>query len=295
MASAASGAARLARALALRQEWSGWVVGALLLGEALLCTLIIHRVRYTEIDWKAYMQEVQGVLDGERDYTELRGGTGPLVYPAGFVYIFAAFHRLTGADPLCCRLPPTETTESARCVSGGGDVRMAQYCFLALYLATQALRPIRSSFAATLSLIRPPCPGDRLRPLPPHARRTAVGARASLPLTPAALPVCAPVVQRLRVRRARVRRDLDARPRRDSPAQQAARRRAVHEAPRRRTAVLSGRLSQDVGTAVRASGCDHHAPIAGMDGVVRMRHRIRRASDWTRAPVPRRKLAWIHR
>ena len=38
---------------------------------------------YTEIDWVAYMQEVGGVISGERDYSLLKGNTGPLVYPAG--------------------------------------------------------------------------------------------------------------------------------------------------------------------------------------------------------------------
>ena len=33
----------------------------------------------TEIDWVAYMQEVEGVLNGTFDYSQLRGDTGPLV------------------------------------------------------------------------------------------------------------------------------------------------------------------------------------------------------------------------
>lgn len=34
----------------------------------------------TEIDWVAYMQEVEGVLNGTLDYSYLGGDTGPLVY-----------------------------------------------------------------------------------------------------------------------------------------------------------------------------------------------------------------------
>lgn len=33
----------------------------------------------TEIDWRAYMDEVEGVLNGTYDYTKLQGETGPLV------------------------------------------------------------------------------------------------------------------------------------------------------------------------------------------------------------------------
>lgn len=33
----------------------------------------------TEIDWKAYMDEVEGVINGTFDYTQLKGDTGPLV------------------------------------------------------------------------------------------------------------------------------------------------------------------------------------------------------------------------
>lgn len=36
----------------------------------------------TEIDWEAYMQEVEGFLNGTYDYTKLEGATGPLVYVA---------------------------------------------------------------------------------------------------------------------------------------------------------------------------------------------------------------------
>jgi len=49
----------------------------------------------TEIDWIAYMQEVAGFLSGDWDYANLRGDTGPLVYPAGFVYIYSALYYIT--------------------------------------------------------------------------------------------------------------------------------------------------------------------------------------------------------
>lgn len=45
----------------------------LLLAELLLNVLIIERVKYTEIDWIAYMQEVEGFLNGTWDYSQLKG------------------------------------------------------------------------------------------------------------------------------------------------------------------------------------------------------------------------------
>lgn len=30
------------------------------------------------------------------DYAKLKGDTGPLVYPAGFVYLFSWLHNVTG-------------------------------------------------------------------------------------------------------------------------------------------------------------------------------------------------------
>eukprot|EP00118_Oscarella_pearsei_P011347 m.75743 g.75743 ORF g.75743 m.75743 type:complete len:126 (+) comp35952_c0_seq13:18-395(+) len=58
-----------------------WLLGCLLLFlELFLNVGIIWKVNYTEIDWTAYMQEVEGFLNGTWDYTELKGDTGPLVY-----------------------------------------------------------------------------------------------------------------------------------------------------------------------------------------------------------------------
>jgi alpha-1,3-mannosyltransferase len=76
--------------LALSTRMDAIWIAALLLFELLLGIVIIHKVPYTEIDWIAYMQEVSGWYDGnnghgEYDYRNLRGDTGPLVYPAGSI------------------------------------------------------------------------------------------------------------------------------------------------------------------------------------------------------------------
>lgn len=96
-----------------------WRVGlGVLLLECVLNAAIILRVGYTEIDWVAYMQEVAGVFEeGQLDYRQLRGDTGPLVYPAGFVYLYQLLSLLT---------------------SGGANVRLAQWVFAALHIAVVA-------------------------------------------------------------------------------------------------------------------------------------------------------------
>ncbi|OAY68895.1 Dol-P-Man:Man(5)GlcNAc(2)-PP-Dol alpha-1,3-mannosyltransferase [Ananas comosus] len=70
----------------------------LLLFDAILVALIISYVPYTKIDWDAYMSQVEGFLDGERDYTNLKGDTGPLVYPAGFLYVYSIIQFITGGQ-----------------------------------------------------------------------------------------------------------------------------------------------------------------------------------------------------
>lgn len=47
-------------------------VGILLL-EFVLNIVVVHRVKYTEIDWVAYMQECEGFLNGTTNYALLRG------------------------------------------------------------------------------------------------------------------------------------------------------------------------------------------------------------------------------
>ena len=76
-------------------EWFGCVAFVMLFFELILGCLIIQYVPYTEIDWKAYMEQVATFLEGQYDYLELKGQTGPLVYPAGFVYTYSLLYWLT--------------------------------------------------------------------------------------------------------------------------------------------------------------------------------------------------------
>ncbi|ONK70220.1 uncharacterized protein A4U43_C05F31500 [Asparagus officinalis] len=71
---------------------------ALIILDAILVSLIVAFVPYTKIDWDAYISQVDGFLGGERDYSELKGDTGPLVYPAGFLYVYSAIKFVTGGQ-----------------------------------------------------------------------------------------------------------------------------------------------------------------------------------------------------
>ena len=63
------------------------------------------------------MEQVSQYINGERDYMLIKGGTGPLVYPAAHVYTYTALYYLTN----------------------GGDILYGQIIFTALYLGTLAL------------------------------------------------------------------------------------------------------------------------------------------------------------
>lgn len=64
------------------------------------------------------MEQVAQYQAGERDYALIKGGTGPLVYPAAHVYIYSFLYNLTNQ---------------------GKDVLSGQWIFMGLYLATLAV------------------------------------------------------------------------------------------------------------------------------------------------------------
>ncbi|KAH6895682.1 glycosyltransferase [Thelonectria olida] len=88
------------------------------LADAVLCGLIIWKIPYTEIDWVAYMEQVSQFVSGERDYTKMEGGTGPLVYPAAHLYTYTGLYYITDE---------------------GKNIYLAQQIFAVLYMATLVL------------------------------------------------------------------------------------------------------------------------------------------------------------
>lgn len=61
------------------------------------------------------MEQVAMFLAGERDYTVIKGGTGPLVYPAAHVYVYSALYYITDS---------------------GRNILLAQIIFGGVYLAS---------------------------------------------------------------------------------------------------------------------------------------------------------------
>lgn len=81
---------------ALCRSWTVCTL-ALVVGEAALLCVIIKHVAYTEIDYATYVAQKDLVLAGERDYAQIRGPAGPLVYPAGHVWLYAMIDAVCGS------------------------------------------------------------------------------------------------------------------------------------------------------------------------------------------------------
>lgn len=93
------------------------LVKVLIAIEVVINILVIKNVKYTEIDWSTYMAQVGQIFNSTKfnfNYTQIEGPTGPLVYPAGFVYVFALFKELT---------------------DGGNNIQLAQYIYFCIYIA----------------------------------------------------------------------------------------------------------------------------------------------------------------
>ena len=132
LSKASSLLAQIYETTATKPSFDTLFVVALLALEAVLGLVIIARVPYTEIDWEAYMQEVSMWLDdGQLDYRKIYGGTGPLVYPAGFLYLFATLRRWTDM---------------------GQNIHQGQLFFLGFYLVT--LATVIALYQNRISVIR---------------------------------------------------------------------------------------------------------------------------------------------
>ncbi|GKY93897.1 hypothetical protein MPSEU_000356600 [Mayamaea pseudoterrestris] len=117
--------------LALESRYDIPFIVFLLIMEVTIGRFIIRRVPYTEIDWKAYMEQVEATQAGERNYLNIRGNTGPLVYPAGFLCLFGLLHELT---------------------DNGSDIVKAQHFFLVFYMLMQLI--VLMIFQERISTIR---------------------------------------------------------------------------------------------------------------------------------------------
>ena len=61
------------------------------------------------------MDQAAMFIAGERDYTVIKGGTGPLVYPAAHLYIYSALYYITDR---------------------GSNILLAQIIFAGVYLGS---------------------------------------------------------------------------------------------------------------------------------------------------------------
>lgn len=116
MAALLSSAVELVQSLLTTPSHTKYLAPLLLLGEILLCALIIIYVPYTEIDYTTYLAQARVFRSGERNYKKIKGPSGPCVYPALHLYIYSALDYIAG-----------------------DDLRAAQIWFAGVYLVTSGI------------------------------------------------------------------------------------------------------------------------------------------------------------
>lgn len=67
----------------------------IILSSSIITKFVIALIPYTEIDFSTYMQQIALINQGEKDYSEIKGDSGPLVYPAGFVQVYRFIYWLS--------------------------------------------------------------------------------------------------------------------------------------------------------------------------------------------------------
>jgi len=86
------------------------------------------------------MQEVEGPLvKGQWDYSQLRGDTGPLVYPAGLFLLVSCHVHCTPPPPPSCAGFVYLFMGLYALTDSGRNIVLAQYIFAALYLVVLGL------------------------------------------------------------------------------------------------------------------------------------------------------------
>lgn len=102
-----------------KHSYFPYFAALVLVADAALCQRIIARVPFTEIDFATYLQQSSLVWNkGIRDYADIRGDSGPLVYPAGHVAFFGFMDWIS---------------------QSGQQLWAAQQVFATIYTVTQAV------------------------------------------------------------------------------------------------------------------------------------------------------------
>lgn len=119
-----------------------WWLAALVGLELLLGGLHIALEETAIFDFDAYMEQASMIMQGQLNYSAVRGDTGPLVYPAGHVAVYAGIHAATRWN-----VTHWTTEYEPKAIPGyeqrvhrpAGTIFALQLLFLALYAALTGL------------------------------------------------------------------------------------------------------------------------------------------------------------